>query len=38
MLKEIFGVGPWWQWPLPIDPVFEDMGAVTKWRVKSMRE
>jgi hypothetical protein len=31
-LKNIFGVAPLWQWFLPVDPVFEDCGAVFGWR------
>ena len=27
-LVDIFGIGPWWTWPLPMDPLFEDFDAV----------
>jgi hypothetical protein len=27
-LKNIFGIGPYYTWPLPIDPVFEDYDKV----------
>mmetsp|Transcript_42788 Transcript_42788/g.73008 ORF Transcript_42788/g.73008 Transcript_42788/m.73008 type:complete len:167 (+) Transcript_42788:474-974(+) len=27
-LKDVFGVGPYWTWPLPIDPLFEDHDRV----------
>ena len=27
-LIDIFGIGPWWTWPLPIDPLFEDYDVV----------
>jgi hypothetical protein len=27
-LSDIFGIGPWYTWPLPIDPLFEDFDKV----------
>lgn len=27
-LVNIFGIGPWWTWPLPMDPLFEDFDTV----------
>jgi len=27
-LIDIFGIGPWWTWPLPMDPLFEDFDEV----------
>jgi hypothetical protein len=27
-LIDIFGIGPWWTWPFPMDPLFEDFDAV----------
>jgi len=27
-LIDIFGIGPWWTWPLPMDPLFEDFDSV----------
>ena len=27
-LIDIFGIGPWWTWPLPMDPLFEDFDRV----------
>ena len=27
-LKDIFGIGPLYQWPLPVDPIFEDFDRV----------
>lgn len=36
-LCDVFGIGPYWTWPLPIDPVFEDwdrvMGYATPQRL-----
>ena len=32
LLKNVFGVGPMWQWLLPIDPIFEDTGIVLGWK------
>lgn len=27
-LEHIFGIGPYWTWPLPIDPIFPDYDLV----------
>ena len=27
-LTDIFGVGPIWTWPLPVDPIFDDYDRV----------
>ena len=27
-LTDVFGIGPRWQWPLPMDPLFEDFDRV----------
>jgi len=27
-LVDIFGIGPWYTWPIPIDPIFEDIDYV----------
>tara|TARA_B110001452_G_scaffold42696_1_gene32734 strand:- start:131 stop:436 length:306 start_codon:yes stop_codon:yes gene_type:complete len=27
-LEDIFGIGPWYTWPIPIDPIFEDIDYV----------
>ena len=27
-LKQIFGIAPWYTWPLPIDPIFDDYDRV----------
>jgi palmitoyltransferase ZDHHC3/7/25 len=27
-LKDVFGIGPLWTWPLPIDPLFDDFDRV----------
>ena len=27
-LKDIFGIGPWYTWPLPVDPLFDDFDNV----------
>jgi hypothetical protein len=27
-LTDIFGIGPWYTWPFPVDPVFEDFDRV----------
>lgn len=27
-LTDIFGIGPWYTWPLPVDPLFEDFDQV----------
>lgn len=27
-LTDVFGIGPWWTWPLPTDPLFEDYDRV----------
>jgi hypothetical protein len=36
-LQQVFGIGPWYTWPFPIDPVFEDydktMGFSTPQRL-----
>jgi hypothetical protein len=36
-LENIFGIGPYWTWPLPMDPVFPDfdlvMGFITPQRI-----
>ena len=27
-LTDIFGIGPWYTWPFPVDPIFEDYDRV----------
>ena len=27
-LSDVFGIGPFWTWPLPMDPIFEDYDRV----------
>jgi len=27
-MKDIFGIGPWYTWPFPADPLFEDFDRV----------
>jgi len=37
LLMDVWGIGPWWHWPLPIDPIFSDVGHVMQWRIKQPR-
>ena len=41
-LTEIFGIGPYWTWLLPTDPIFDDhdwiMGYTTRQRLLRQRD